>query len=73
MSCDKSPIEAKKAIQTAFGKVSIFHLGSLKQVGIKVRTHLPFCIKVLLENALRNYDGLRITLDDVEKIANWSL
>lgn len=32
---------------------------------------LPFSLKVLLENVLRNENGLTITADDVSALANW--
>jgi len=35
-------------------------------------SHLPFSIKVLLENLLRQEDGVQVTRDDVEALLNWS-
>ncbi|TVU17240.1 hypothetical protein EJB05_33259, partial [Eragrostis curvula] len=32
---------------------------------------LPFCIRILLESAIRNCDNLQVTMNDVEKIINW--
>lgn len=32
---------------------------------------LPFSIKILLENLLRHEDGINITRDDIETLANW--
>jgi len=32
---------------------------------------LPYCLKVLLENLLRHEDGINITKDDIEALANW--
>ncbi len=34
--------------------------------------HLPYCIRVLLETAIRNYDGERITQESVASLASWS-
>ncbi|WP_298650578.1 aconitate hydratase AcnA [uncultured Proteiniphilum sp.] len=34
--------------------------------------HLPFSIRILLENVLRNYDGFSITDDHVNTLVNWS-
>ena len=36
----------------------------------KVRK-LPYSIKILLENLLRNYDDLHVTEDDIEEVINW--
>ncbi|KAH9606314.1 hypothetical protein KSS87_000229, partial [Heliosperma pusillum] len=32
---------------------------------------LPYCIRILLESAIRNCDGFQVTKDDVEKIIDW--
>jgi aconitate hydratase len=32
---------------------------------------LPFTLKILLENLLRHEDGINITPDDIEALANW--
>lgn len=37
-----------------------YHYSSLKDLEKNVE-HLPFSIRILLENALRNYDGFSIT------------
>ncbi len=51
-------------------KLSIYSLNVLQQKGYRV-AHLPFCIRILLENILRNYDGYVITREHVETILNW--
>ena len=33
---------------------------------------LPFSLKVLLENLLRNQDGSSVTTGDIEALANWA-
>jgi len=33
--------------------------------------HLPFSIRVLLENALRNFDGFSVTEDHIQTLLNW--
>src|SRR5215218_7012455 len=33
---------------------------------------LPFCLKVLLENLLRNEDGVAIRREDIEALASWN-
>jgi len=34
-------------------------------------TRLPFCLKVLLENLLRNENGVDVTSDDIQALAAW--
>lgn len=33
--------------------------------------HLPFSIRILLENVLRNYDGFSITEEHIDTLVNW--
>ena len=33
---------------------------------------LPYAQKILLENLLRNEDGVNVTTDDIEALANWN-
>ena len=33
--------------------------------------HLPFSLKILLENLLRREDGVSVTTDDIEALTNW--
>ncbi len=48
-----------------------YRLGRLEQVGLGRIERLPFSIRILLEGALRQCDGLRVTDDDVRAIAGW--
>ncbi len=34
-------------------------------------THLPYSLKILLENLLRHEDGVDITRADIEALAGW--
>src|ERR1700739_1141176 len=39
--------------------------------GLKGISRLPFSLKVLLENLLRNEDGRTVTKDDILAVAQW--
>jgi aconitate hydratase len=52
-------------------QVRIAHLPSLERRGISVR-HLPYSLRILLENLLRREDGRIVTTRDVEAVAGWS-
>src|SRR5690554_1106221 len=52
------------------GKNYLF--SSLKDLSNANIARLPFSIRILLENVLRNYDGFSITDDHIELLANWS-
>jgi aconitate hydratase len=51
-------------------KVSFYSLKALEEKGHAI-SNLPFCIRVLLENVLRNYDSYVITREHAETILNW--
>jgi len=55
---------ARSTLETALGSRQIARLDVLDDVEA-----LPYSIKVLLESALRNMDGLTVTEDDVRRIA----
>lgn len=60
----------KKELTVNGKKFGYYSLKALHDKGHPI-THLPFSIRILLENALRNYDGYIITSDHVETLMNW--
>src|SRR3954452_15111907 len=53
-------------------KTGIYYsLPKLEQAGVGPISKLPFSIRVVLESVLRNYDGKRVTEEDVRTLANW--
>ncbi len=61
------PFDAKAVLKTKSQSYDIFRLGSLSKFGQLDR--LPYSIKVLLENLLRNVDGRVVTEDHVKTAA----
>ncbi len=53
------------------GEAVIYRLRRLSEAGIGHIDKLPFCIKILLENALRNQDGRHFQAEDVLNLASW--
>jgi len=51
---------------------SYYDLQALENQGFKHIAKLPFSIKVLLEAAVRQFDGRAITAEHVKQIANWA-
>ncbi|MFQ5865716.1 MAG: aconitate hydratase AcnA [bacterium] len=49
----------------------IFRLTALQKAGIGNIASLPFSLKILLENLLRNEDGRFVKREDIEAVANW--
>src|SRR5438874_2398264 len=48
-----------------------YSLPQLEKEDVAQISKLPISIRVVLESVLRNYDGTKITEDDVRAIANW--
>lgn len=67
---EQDHLGVKKELLVNDRKLSFYSLRALQQKGYAVEK-LPFCIRVLLENALRNYDGYVITKEHVETILQW--
>jgi aconitate hydratase len=65
------PKNTKKILKVASGSYEYFSLQELQRVGYEIHK-LPFSIRILLENALRNFDDFAITKENVETLANWA-
>jgi aconitate hydratase len=50
---------------------TIYRLRALQECGVAKVLRLPYSIRVLLENLLRNEDGKNVTRHDIENLANW--
>jgi aconitate hydratase len=50
---------------------TIFRLDALKDLSRGNSERLPFSLKILLENLLRNEDGAFVKKDDIETMARW--
>ena len=48
-----------------------FSLPAAEKSGLKGISRLPFSLKVLLENLLRNEDGRSVTKEDIQAVAQW--
>jgi aconitate hydratase len=57
---------------TGNGQAVIYRLSALSAQGIGHIDRLPFSIRILLENALRNLDNYEVTAEAVTAIANWN-
>ncbi len=63
---------ARSAFDTGSGQAVMYRLSALTERGIGHVDRLPFSIKILLENALRNLDNYEVNEDAVTAIANWN-
>ena len=61
----------KSTLKVEDKKLDIISLEKVAEVYPKIRK-LPFSIRILLENALRNYDGFLVTDEHIENLINWN-
>jgi aconitate hydratase len=66
----KDPYKIVKELDSKKGKLKYYSLSELQKQGYDI-DKLPFSIRVLLENAVRNFDDFAITKEDVETLLNW--
>lgn len=52
---------------------SYFNLNKLEEKNVGPISKLPFSIKVLLEAAVRQYDGKSVTTDHIDQLATWTV
>jgi aconitate hydratase len=66
----KDLYQIKRLLKTKNGTFTYYSLQELEKQGYNIGK-LPFSIRILLENALRNFDDFAITKENVETILNW--
>jgi aconitate hydratase len=62
---------ARDTLKTKHGTFLFYRLDALEKAGLATLSRLPFSIRILLEAALRQCNGVEITEDDVRNIAAW--
>lgn len=67
-----NPFGTRQNMELGGRKVTVFSLKELERQGIVRLSSLPYSIRVLLEDVLRNVDGKVITEDDVRNLAEWT-
>ncbi|MCE7054787.1 aconitate hydratase AcnA [Algoriphagus sp. AGSA1] len=67
----QDPFQIKSSLTTSTGTHTYWSLEKLESSGHPVK-HLPFSIRILLENALRNFDDFAITKEHLETLIGWS-
>ncbi|PRY88643.1 aconitate hydratase AcnA [Mongoliibacter ruber] len=65
------PHDTKQQLDSSAGKLTYWSLNALQDAGYDIES-LPFSIRILLENALRNFDDFGITKEHIETLATWS-
>jgi aconitate hydratase len=65
----KNSFGAAAKLRAGNSDFEYFRLASLEEKGLGNVGRLPFSIKILLENLLRNEDGRRVSAEDVQTVA----
>ncbi|GKU80589.1 aconitate hydratase AcnA [Paenibacillus sp. L3-i20] len=62
----------RTTLEAGGNSYAYYRLGGLEEQGLGDISKLPFSIKVLLEAAVRQFDGRAITPEHVKQLANWT-
>jgi aconitate hydratase len=62
---------SRSTLKVGDKEYELYRLDALDQQGISTK-HLPFSLRILLENLLRTEDGLNVTKEDVRALAAWN-
>ena len=60
-----------KPLKVGSKTYAFYSLAAAEKNGLKGISRLPFSMKVLLENLLRNEDGRSVTKEDLQAVAQW--
>lgn len=67
----KHPYDIKQQLSVNGKSLDFFSLKALEEQGHEIGK-MPFSIRILLENALRNYDNFAVTQEHIDTILGWS-
>jgi aconitate hydratase len=62
---------SRSTVQFSGASVDLFRLRAVETAGLGDVDDLPFCIRILLENLLRNEDGTTVTREHIEAVSSW--
>jgi len=62
---------SRASLKVGNKEYEIYRLDALDKAGISTK-HLPFSLRILLENLLRTEDGRNVTKEEVRALANWN-
>src|SRR3954467_6997540 len=62
---------SRSSLKVGKKEYEIYRLDALDKAGIST-AHLPFCLRILLENLLRTEDGRNVTREEVRALATWN-
>ncbi|MCZ6751964.1 MAG: aconitate hydratase AcnA [Acidobacteria bacterium] len=62
----------RSRLQAGAQTFDLYRLEAIEKAGAGNVSRLPFCLKILLENLLRNEDGRAVKKEDIEGLARWN-
>src|SRR6202790_4420078 len=62
---------ARATLKVGNKEYDLYRLDALDKQGISTR-HLPFSLRILLENLLRTEDGRNVTKEEIRALAAWN-
>src|SRR6476659_6017362 len=62
---------SRSSLRVGNKEYEIYRIDALDKAGISTK-HLPFSLRILLENLLRTEDGRNVTKEEVRALANWN-
>lgn len=66
----KDIFKIKRSLAVGAESYTYYSLAELQKQGYNI-SKLPFSIRILLENALRNYDDFAVTRENIETLLHW--
>ena len=67
----RNPFSSRSQLKVGKRTFTYFALPALEKAGLGTMSRLPYSIRVLLEQALRNHDDYVVSTKDVQNIAAW--
>ena len=64
--------DARDRLKVGTKTYTYFSLPNAEVAGLPGLAHLPYCIQILVENALRHEDGETVTADTIRAFAAWA-
>ncbi len=62
---------SRSALRVGNKEYEIYRLKALDENGVSTK-HLPYSLRILLENLLRTEDGRNVTENDIRALAAWN-
>ena len=63
--------QSRSTLKVGGKEYEIFRLDALEKQGVSIR-HLPYSLRILLENLLRTEDGRNVRAEDIRALASWN-